>query len=617
MEAVLTLFSKHLLVNGSVDDASINWDSFCQVLMCIDPATYTEDVLKSLYSQAALNGIHAGSSRVSLKPLLAWIFKPREEINDSNSAAEAKKPVELKRQKTGELSGLNSEKVRVRTVTGNSVLCLTEDQAKGLTVGVLRASVGTALGRCIDEVKLLVDARLLEHNDDLLESLFVDKEVLEVTAVTVAIPDFDPELPALEQLETLKAMIMMSSQEYQSIACLQFRKILSVERNPPIQEVIDLGIVPRLVELSQAQDAVNIQIEALWALTNVASGTSAQTQSIVDAGAVPVMVELASSQTEGVREQAVWALGNIAGDSTATRDLALEAGALLAVTAALEPELVLTTKRHAAWTLSNLCRGRPQPDLEALAPALRVLPRILECEDTEVLTDACWATSYLSDGTNDRIGAVIQTGICERLVELLRSRNPAIQTPSLKTLGNICTGDDEQTQVALDHGLLGTMRPLLSHVKQGIRKEACWTLSNILGGTQNQVQLVFEEDLMPDLIRIVREDVHQVAKEAAWCLANATCSKNVTHIRHLAQNGAMEAMAEMLGGHDPKTQRLVLDFFTNVLTALREKNQSDFVALEGAVPWHVVEELTISDENPELAESSRHLLETCRAARTH
>ena len=36
-----------------------------------------------------------------------------------------------------------------------------------------------------------------------------------------------------------------------------------------------------------------------------------------------------------------------------------------------------------------------------------------------MLTDACWALSYLSDGTNDKIQEVIQAGVCRRLVELL------------------------------------------------------------------------------------------------------------------------------------------------------------------------------------------------------
>lgn len=64
-----------------------------------------------------------------------------------------------------------------------------------------------------------------------------------------------------------------------------------------------------------------------------------------------------------------------------------------------------------------------------------------------MLTDACWALSYLSDGQNDKIQAVIEAGVCQRLVELLIHTSPAVQTPALRTVGNIVTGDDLQTQV--------------------------------------------------------------------------------------------------------------------------------------------------------------------------
>lgn len=350
-------------------------------------------------------------------------------------------------------------------------------------------------------------------------------------------------------------------------ATVKFRKILSKEKNPPIQQVIQCNIVPRFIEFLMSSNTL-LQFESAWVLTNIVSGSNEQTRVVIEAGAVPLFIHLLNSSEVELKEQAVWALGNIAGDSPVYRDMVLDAGALEPLLDLLQESKKLSLLRNATWTLSNFCRGKnPQPKWSVIRHALPTLAKLVYSFDEEILIDACWAVSYLSDGENEKVQEVIEAGLPRRLVELLDHKSPGIQTPALRTIGNIVTGNDIQTQFIINCGALPMLLGLLNSTKDSTKKEACWTISNITAGNTEQIQAVIDNNLIPPLIHLLSYSEFKIKKEACWAISNATSGglANPDQVRYLVNQGCIKPLCDILESHDNKTIQVALDALENIL----------------------------------------------------
>ncbi|KAF7154541.1 hypothetical protein RHSIM_Rhsim01G0109100 [Rhododendron simsii] len=133
------------------------------------------------------------------------------------------------------------------------------------------------------------------------------------------------------------------------------------ERSHLIKEVIQTGVIPRYVDLRLLG-------------TKIASGTTEHNNVVIDHGAVPIFVKLLGSPSYDVREQ-------------------------------VNEHAKLSMLRKATWTLSKFCWGKTQVCFDEVGLFDQ---RLIHSNDEGVLTYACEALSYLSDGSNYRIQAVIE-----------------------------------------------------------------------------------------------------------------------------------------------------------------------------------------------------------------
>lgn len=166
------------------------------------------------------------------------------------------------------------------------------------------------------------------------------------------------------------------------------------------------------------------------------------------------------------------------------------------------------------------------------------------------------------------------------LIRLLGMGENVIIVPALRSVGNIVTGSDTQTDAALEAGVLQHMRKLLNNSRSNIVKEAAWTISNITAGNAHQIQAVIEAGIFEDICNVLTTGDFRAQKEAAWVITNTSSSGTPEQIQFLFHRvGILKPFCDLLDSKDARTVLVVLNGLKNLFQLAERTGQVENFAI--------------------------------------
>eukprot|EP01084_Bolivina_argentea_P071117 129326_1 len=396
-----------------------------------------------------------------------------------------------------------------------------------------------------------------------------------------------------KETEYLSQWVKDCYSQYPLQSIINIRKLIArpEENNPPIQQVIDSGVIPQIIKLLTQNnynfdmfisgysrqfnfeyiihsDIINyirnicklycidgkLQSEVRWILTNICSFTDDQTQYIVNQGAIPILIDgLKDTSSIEIKSNSISALANITG-TLEFINIVLEHGTLDPVMNIIKNTNLKTQNKieiellqDIARLLNNLCRDKI-PNWKYVKLLIPMLTMLFRAQDEETLSLALWGISKLLQSHDENllerrhIDAVLNNEYLSQIIALLRHKSESIRRPALRICSNISYTDYSNSDMRqlTDLHLLSALNNLFSD-SDLIKAECCCLISNLCV-TEEQIESVIKTNLFPKIINSLKNDEYSVAIEALWAVNNAAMNGYDHDIQYLIDDGVISAL---------------------------------------------------------------------------
>ena len=197
-------------------------------------------------------------------------------------------------------------------------------------------------------------------------------------------------------------------------------------------------------------------------------------------------------------------------------------------------------------------------------PLIRTFSLIKDNEN--FISESTWLLGIISDKYIKSRDEIIQSGIISVIINLIENSNSKyIKLCSLRIIGNMISGNANQTQEILNLGVLNVLKKTLFHEKSSIRKETAWILSNICSGTQKQIECIIDNGFLELFNKCLKNDIIDVKNEIYWAITNLTIVNNFNYMKKIIDEGIVEIICSLLKEKNTKILCISLEALGNLL----------------------------------------------------
>jgi len=359
-----------------------------------------------------------------------------------------------------------------------------------------------------------------------------------------------------------------------------FRVLLDARGVHSLRQTFE-DLIPRLVELIKRYPGSEmLQVNLLSVSINLSSCVNDQSGAFVNAGFVPVLCDLLYSPIDSVANKAVSAIGNLAENTLEYRAMALEEGVVSSLLSLLETSF--SAEVNTLKVLGICCKGKSS--VADAKEGVSILLGLLDTEDKDVVSSACWALFHLLDGLScDELKEVggnitMSTELIQPLLELLPHSLHRAQEPAIKCLHTMSKMGNECVEYIANGNCLTKLNDLLMNADGAHEKIelACEVASNIFAGNSHQIQDAIDIGMIARVLTMLSDQHFRNQRSALHLICQLiTVSDNSNHIEYLVSQDVIKLLLRRLQYSDVTMSTMAVGALKCILKVGKEKKNEE------------------------------------------